>query len=108
MRRRYHIVYLEKPTKLLRDYFYNKPIRKIYKIPVIVLKIIGFRNTSSYIKKHINEDVFWTQLAPKLDKTFRVAEYDVAIRFSFECQPARLFDLNNKQLPFGCHAWEKI
>lgn len=30
-----------------------------------------------------------------------------AMKFSFEMHPSYLFSLNNNELPFGCHAWEK-
>lgn len=30
-----------------------------------------------------------------------------ALRFGFEKNPRLAFQLNNNQLPFGCHAWEK-
>lgn len=54
-----------------------------------------------------NEDIFWTQFVAKAFKDFNVAPPEDALRFSFEVNPAYLFDKNNQNLPFGCHAWEK-
>lgn len=38
---------------------------------------------------------------------FKIAPPDVALQFSFEAQPRRLYEMNNNNLPFGCHAFEK-
>ncbi len=55
----------------------------------------------------INEDLFFAEYGPKLEPNFTVAPPTVAVAFSFEIQPRVLFGLNNFQLPFGCHAYEK-
>ena len=47
------------------------------------------------------------QVAPKNFPWFKVASFDEARKFSFECNPRKLFELNQNQLPFGCHAWQK-
>lgn len=54
-----------------------------------------------------NEDGFWSLEAPKYDPTFKVAPFKKALQFSFEKLPRKCFELNNKTLPFGCHAWKK-
>jgi hypothetical protein len=38
---------------------------------------------------------------------FRLPAVDVALRFAFEASPRVYFALNNYELPFGCHAWER-
>ena len=38
---------------------------------------------------------------------FNVPPVDIALKFSFERAPERLFEMNNQTLPFACHAWEK-
>lgn len=53
---------------------------------------------------YINEDVFW---ASHISEQFQVAPIDVALQFSFEKDVRTCFRLNNNQLPFGCHAWER-
>jgi len=50
-----------------------------------------------------NEDVFW---ATRPDG-FRYPTALEAIQFSFDKYPAFCYRLNNRQLPFGCHAWYK-
>ncbi len=49
-----------------------------------------------------NEDMLWTLFAP-----FRKPTAYEALQFAFELEPAQSFLLNNQQLPFGCHGWEK-
>jgi hypothetical protein len=49
------------------------------------------------------EDVFWATQVPE----FHYPEVREALRFSFDKYPAYCYLLNEKQLPFGCHAWYK-
>lgn len=54
-----------------------------------------------------NEDGFWSYEAPKYYNEFKVANFKEALKFSFEKYPRKCFELNDYQLPFGCHAWSK-
>ncbi len=54
-----------------------------------------------------NCDRFWSELVPLIDKGFRVAPVDEALRFSWEVLPRRCMELNGGQLPFGLHKWYK-
>jgi hypothetical protein len=53
------------------------------------------------------EDIFWGTVAPAKFPWFKVADAETAMKFSFETNPQKLFELNGCVLPFGCHAWEK-
>jgi hypothetical protein len=55
----------------------------------------------------INEDVVFSTLATQFIRNFRVPSIEVAWKFSFEAHPALLYKLNNNELPFGCHGWDK-
>jgi uncharacterized protein DUF5672 len=55
----------------------------------------------------INEDYFWSFKAIKYWPGFKIAPVEEALRFSFEVAPRQCFALNNFQLPFGCHAWNR-
>lgn len=59
-------------------------------------------------KKHkaYNEDVFWSIEAERVHPQFRVAPIKEAINFGIEFQPEIGYEMNSKQLPFGCHAPE--
>jgi hypothetical protein len=57
--------------------------------------------------ERLNEDCFWSFKATQYDPDFKIASVADALRFSFELNPRRCFELNGRQLPFGCHAWNK-
>lgn len=54
-----------------------------------------------------NEDHFWSDEAARYDPDFKVASFDVGLRFAFEVAPRHCFELNKHRLPFGCHAWPR-
>ena len=54
-----------------------------------------------------NEDHFWSDDAVRYDPQFKVASFDVGLRFAFEVNPRHCFELNKLRLPFGCHAWPR-
>ena len=51
-----------------------------------------------------HEDMYWSSCD---SKEFRVAPKEVALKFSIEMEPEKMFNLNQQQLPFGCHAWNR-
>ncbi len=54
-----------------------------------------------------NEDKFWGNVVSKRFSWYKVPVMDIAYRFSIEKNGPLLYERNNCQLPFGCHAWEK-
>ena len=56
-------------------------------------------------RKH--EDLFWSFGARELKPDFRIASVEEALRFAFEVDPRRAYELAGGTLPFGCHAWAK-
>ncbi len=61
---------------------------------------------SGPFRTRINEDLFWGKVAPKINRGYTLASTEDAIRFAFEAAPETLYELNNRELPFGCHAFE--
>ncbi len=55
----------------------------------------------------VNEDLFWGLFVSARCDYFLVPELDEATKFSFETEPEYLYARNHRQLPFGCHAWER-
>ena len=53
------------------------------------------------------EDVFWSLKAPEIDPNFKIPEYKEALGFAMDRKPKLALELNNNQLPFGCHAINK-
>lgn len=73
---------------------------------------LGARLTK--LKKYLNDqllnqnnDIFWSDVATRLDPSFHVASFEDGISFAFEVCPEDCFVINNHKLPFGCHAWNK-
>jgi hypothetical protein len=55
----------------------------------------------------LSADLFWGLYAKRYLPTFKVAPVEEALRFAFEASPRQCFEMNDQQLPFGCHAWAK-
>jgi len=53
----------------------------------------------------VAEDVFWSRYAKIAYPSFSVAPLEEARKFSFEVNPAVLYEMNGRTLPFGCHKW---
>lgn len=73
-----------------------------------LLFFLGRNNTVNYYYNDpVNEDVFCTQYLSKSWIKPNLPTIKEAIRFSFEKSPSFLFSLNDNNLPFGCHAYNK-
>lgn len=55
----------------------------------------------------IMEDVFWSIKVPSFFPSFKIPFYKEAIAFAFDRKPELALKLNNNELPFGCHGFEK-
>lgn len=55
----------------------------------------------------VNEDIVWSLIAPKINSNFSIPKYKEALNYAFEIHAELCYQMNNKKLPFGCHAWEK-
>lgn len=53
---------------------------------------------------NLAEDIYWATCD---SSEFHVAPKEIAVGFSIELFVRKMFELNQKRLPFGCHAWEK-
>lgn len=76
-------------------------------VAVITGKAHGVWLNAPAIDYPFYEDGFWALEAPKYDSTYKIAPFKVALKFAFERFPTKSFDINNKKLPFGCHAWKR-
>lgn len=54
-----------------------------------------------------NEDIFWAIEVNRKSSNLRIPSYKTALKFSIELFPERAYKLNNNNIPFGCHAWDK-
>jgi hypothetical protein len=55
-----------------------------------------------------NNDFFWSFDAARYLPEFKVAAVEEGLRFAFEAAPRLCFELNQRKLPFGCHAWTRF
>ena len=55
----------------------------------------------------MNEDKWFGLHAPAAVNWFKVAPWQMAMQFAFDAQPQRLFELNQRNVPTGIHAWHK-
>lgn len=71
-------------------------------------RFLGINYLMRLMRSNIGyEDEFWGLIVPRHFRWFKVAHPELALQFSFEVLPEVLWKLNNYQLPFGCHAWER-
>lgn len=71
------------------------------------LKNVTIKNNTFFLFNNyeLNEDVFWVDIAANNFSWFTIPDWEVAALFSVEVQPKYFFELNNRKIPFGCHAW---
>jgi hypothetical protein len=83
---------------------------KIRYFPELLIQVAGLRNNSMWRFNAFmeNEDFFWGKLIPTKFKWYKVPDPIEAIQFSFELHPRHAFQINNLELPVGCHAWWKF
>lgn len=58
------------------------------------------------VNREIHEDTIWCIYVPQFID-YKVAPAGEALKFAFEANPSLLYKMNNGELPFGCHAWER-
>lgn len=105
---------LESKQLYFNDYkFYNTSCRIGLKYLIIIKLLDKFQfwgfNKLSFFKflYNDNEDYFWAFIAKFFVKEFSLPDSYEALKFSFEVNPKKCFELNQNRLPFGCHAWNK-
>jgi hypothetical protein len=84
-------------------------IKNLQRAVLIFLRSCGLKNNIDYYSKRFasNEDGFWSIFLQKSNIPLRIPGCEEALNFSFERFPEWLYEQNGKELPFGCHAWEK-
>lgn len=83
-------------------------LRKISSF-IHVLDNVPAETLNTYItsdEREYNEDVFWSLEAPAV-YNMSIPEWKEALLFSFETDPEWSYNRIGKQLPFGCHGFDK-
>ena len=90
--------------------YYLQPILSFEKLVTIFRDKMHIQKpealTSLLLDQYILEDIYWAKIA-KVFTDFKMASVEDAIKFGFELNPSLLYKMNQQQLPFGCHHWEK-
>lgn len=73
----------------------------------IKLNLVNLSVIASIAENRYNEDFVFSVLSKQISKQFAVAPIEEAIQFSFEAHPSLLYEMNDRRLPFGCHAWDR-
>ena len=100
---------LNDKNKRFRNFSYFCIIYNEYNLIKAIIEYLGEKNSLLYFISEFvgNEDAFWGIKAPFYYKQFKTAPVEIAMQFSFECNPRILYNKNKNKLPFGCHAWNK-
>jgi hypothetical protein len=69
--------------------------------------IFFFLNSFKKVYKlnYFFEDVLLGIMTGSKFKNFKVAPFEEAVKFAFECEPSKLYNMTNQRLPMGCHAF---
>ena len=86
---------------------YIKTYGKIFKWYAILPNALGRRNNIKDFINRNNEDIIFSHFISESFMKIRIPDIKTAIRFAFEMYPSKLYRINNNELPFGCHAFEK-
>lgn len=99
--------FIENPVSIIESCINGFQSRKsFYLLKKHLKKLVLGNNTHHFLNDFpFNEDRFWSCNVAKNFDWFTTPGYSEGIKFSIEKHPERLFSLNNRNLPFGCHAW---
>lgn len=99
---------LRPPAEILGQYLARDWPERIRGLPNLIRCILLGNNSFWLLNdKTTAADRFFGIYAARNFEWFRVAPPEVALRFSFETAPRRLFQMAGGKLPFGCHAWQR-
>jgi len=90
---------------------FHSVLKRIAAMGFSLVQELGYHNTYKYIikKTTVGEDQLFG-ISSGWIKGFaspNVAPLEEAVKFAFDTHPSMLFEYNNNNLPFGCHAYEK-
>jgi hypothetical protein len=100
---------LKSPKRIWEEFNIYKPYSKALRLPVILAKTAGYKNTVKYFVKHNKylEDIFWCVFLNDTKLPLNIPDAGLASRFCVEKGIKHIYAENNNELPFACHAWNK-
>jgi len=107
---RYNIVNNGLPTAKQLEYKVGNGGFSLRRVQVFHELCIKYRSTieiyNSNDHHYFNEDIFWSIEVNRKRRILKKPSYKQALKFAFEMYPNRALEINNNELPFGCHAWD--
>jgi len=98
----------------IRNFWFKSHLQSLVRFEILIsffrnyFKIKDSKRINDILKApYLNEDYYLSQTLANIFSDYKVASVVDAVKFSFEVNPVFLYKMNNGQLPFGCHAWEK-
>jgi hypothetical protein len=85
--------------------FSLRRVKKFYDLCIIMKPLIDFY--LSQTTHWYNEDVFWSIEVNRQETVLNIPDCATALKFAFEVPPVKASKLNEQNLPFGCHDWDK-
>lgn len=85
--------------------FSLRRVKKFYDLCIVMKPLINF-----YLSQTLNlynEDVFWSIEVNRKSRVLNIPSFETGLKFAFEVPPVKADLLNDKNLPFGCHDWDK-
>jgi hypothetical protein len=80
-------------------------VKKFRDITISMQALISYY--LSHSQHQYNEDMFWSIEVNRKQEQINIPSWQVGLKFAVEFAPERALTLNNQQLPFGCHAWDR-
>ena len=113
--------YRQRPTRYLADVLTRNAswtwpviavlelVHRVFPRAAKIRRIVDYWHTVQNPAIHgRNNDYFWSFEAVQYWPAFRLPPVAVALEFAFEAAPRLCFEMNQRRLPFGCHAWMKF
>ncbi|WP_183565315.1 DUF5672 family protein [Mucilaginibacter sp. SP1R1] len=85
--------------------FSLRRVHKFYELSISMKVQMQVYLTNNHHR--FNEDVFWSVEVNRKRNHLRIPSYKKGLKFSIELLPEKALKLNNNEIPFGCHAWDK-
>lgn len=101
-----------KEIKTYCKIFGRKNVSKIGNGGLSLRRTQSFINNLKFFKGavsrwNLNEDMFYSHYVNTLNPFFRIPGVELSMQFAFDVDPAGYYKLNNYELPFGCHGWNR-
>lgn len=102
----YSFSYITPFSKIISAFF--KERKTLQSLKRVLLNLSVKNNTFHKFNDYDdNEDKFWGIVVKRNFRWFKTPDMLTAAKFSLEINAAMLYQLLNKELPFGCHALKK-